>query len=163
MATPIVIDIEASGFGRGSYPIEIGVVLPDGSRHCYLISPARTWSAWDTEAEGVHGISREVLSAYGRPPQDVAWRLNEMLRGKTVYSDAWSFDLSWMGKLFDVADIQQGFRIADIADLMDEDQRRCWHQTKAEVTAELNIRRHRASGDARILQETWRRLSRHAA
>lgn len=163
MAVPIVIDIEASGFGRGSYPIEIGVVLPDGSRHCYLISPARTWHAWDSEAEAVHGISREVLLSYGRPPQDVAWRLNEMLRGKTVYSDAWSFDLSWMGKLFDVADMQQGFSIADIADLMDDDQRQCWHQTKAEVTAELKIRRHRASGDARILQETWRRLSRQAA
>ena len=31
--TPIVIDVEASGFGKGSYPIEVGVVLPDGSRH----------------------------------------------------------------------------------------------------------------------------------
>ena len=163
MATPIVIDIEASGFGRGSYPIEIGVVLPDGSRHCYLISPARTWMAWDPEAEAVHGITREVLSAYGRPPQDVAWRLNEMLRGKTAYSDAWSFDLSWMGKLFDVANMQQGFRIADIADLMDEDQRRRWHAIKVEVTAELKIRRHRASGDAHILQETWRRVNQQAA
>ena len=26
-----VLDIEASGFGRGSYPIEIGFVLPDGN------------------------------------------------------------------------------------------------------------------------------------
>ena len=156
---PIVIDIEASGFGQGSYPVEIGVILPDGTRHCYLIAPARNWRNWDPEAEVVHGITRDMLSAYGRPPQDVAWRLNEMLRDKTVYSDAWSFDLSWMGKLFDAADMYQAFRIADISDLIDDEQQRRWHETKAQVVADLNIRRHRASGDAHILQETWRRLN----
>ena len=160
---PIVIDIEASGFGRGSYPVEIGVILPDGTRHCYLIAPARNWRHWDPDAEAVHGITRDVLSAYGRPPQDVAWRLNELLRGKTVYSDAWSFDLSWMGKLFDVADLHQAFRIADISDLMNDEQQRRWQETKTQVVADLNIRRHRASGDAQILQETWRRLNQVAA
>ena len=38
---PIIIDIEASGFGRGSYPIEVGLVLPDGTPHCFLIAPDR--------------------------------------------------------------------------------------------------------------------------
>lgn len=38
---PIIIDAEASGFGRDSYPIEVGVALGDASRHCYLVSPAR--------------------------------------------------------------------------------------------------------------------------
>ena len=27
---PAVLDIEASGFGRGSYPIEVGFVLANG-------------------------------------------------------------------------------------------------------------------------------------
>ena len=30
MIQPAILDIEASGFGRGSYPIEIGYYLPDG-------------------------------------------------------------------------------------------------------------------------------------
>ena len=161
--TPIVIDVEASGFGRGSYPIEVGVALPDGSRHCYLITPARQWKSWDDAAEKVHGISREVLLTYGRPLQDVAWRLNELLRHKTAYSDAWSFDLSWLGKLYDAANMQQTFRLADIGSLIDEEQRERWHGVKLQVISDMGLRRHRASGDALILQETWRRLRQKAA
>ena len=161
--TPIVIDVEASGFGKGSYPIEVGLVLPDGARHCYLITPARGWQHWDEAAERIHGISRDVLATYGRPLQDVAWRLNELLRNKTAYSDAWSFDMSWLGKLYDAAGIQQAFRVADIADLIDEQQRARWHTVKLRVAEELGLQRHRASGDARILQETWRRVSQRAA
>lgn len=155
---PIVVDIEASGFGRGSYPLEIGVALPDGSRHCFLIAPARDWTHWDEGAEKLHGISRASLASHGRPLQDVAWRLNELLRNKTAYSDAWSFDLSWMGKLFDAANMHQAFRIAALTELLDEDQLDRWNTVKQKVTEELGLRRHRASGDARILQETWRRL-----
>lgn len=160
---PIIIDVEASGFGKGGYPIEVGVALPDGSRHCYLISPARDWTAWDEEAEKVHGISRETLQTYGRPLQDVAWRLNELLRNKTVYCDAWSFDMSWLGKLYDAAKMHQTFRVADIAELMNEEQRERWADIKQQVAGELGLQRHRASGDARILQETWRRLNQRAA
>ena len=160
---PTVIDIEASGFGRGSYPLEIGLVLPDSSRHCFLISPARDWTHWDEGAEKLHGISRALLASHGRPLHDVAWRLNEMLRNKTAYSDAWSFDLSWMGKLFDAADMHQAFRIAALAELLDEDQLDRWNSVKLKVAEELGLRRHRASGDARILQETWRRLNPNVA
>ncbi|MCB1724295.1 MAG: hypothetical protein H6959_05535 [Chromatiaceae bacterium] len=161
--TPIIIDIEASGFGRGSYPIEIGVALADGSRHCYLVAPARSWKHWDPDAEKIHGISRDLLSTYGRAVSDVAWRLNELLRQRTVYSDAWSFDMSWIGKLFDAANIRQSFRVADLTELIDESQMARWRDMKDAVAAELGMQRHRASGDARILQETWRRLHQRAA
>lgn len=160
---PIIIDVEASGFGQGSYPVEVGVALADGSRHCYLVAPARQWKSWDEEAERIHGISRELLLTHGRPLQDVAWRLNELLRNKTAYSDAWSFDMSWIGKLYDAANMRQAFRVADIGELIDEGQHGRWAELKQQVAAELGLRRHRASGDARILQETWRRLSRRAA
>jgi len=160
---PIIIDVEASGFGRGSYPIEVGLALADGSRHCYLIAPARGWKDWDEQAERVHGISRDTLLSYGRPLQDVAWRLNELLRNKTAYCDAWSFDLSWLGKLYEAANMHQTFHLADIAELIDEEQRGRWHAMKQQVAEDLGLVRHRASGDARILQETWRRLTQRAA
>ena len=160
---PIVVDIEASGFGRGSYPLEIGLALPDGSRHCFLIAPARDWTHWDEGAEKLHGISRALLASHGRPLPDVAWRLNELLRKKTAYSDAWSYDMSWMGKLFDAANMYQAFRIAALTELLDEDQLDRWSSVKQAVAEELGLRRHRASGDALILQETWRRVSRQPA
>jgi hypothetical protein len=86
-----------------------------------------------------------------------------MLRKRTVYSDAWSYDMSWVGKLYDAAGVLQGFHIADIAELMTEAQLNRWHETKQDVEQQLGLRRHRASGDARILQETWRRVIRLAA
>lgn len=161
--TPIVIDVEASGFGKGSYPVEVGVALADGSRHCYLVYPARSWTHWDDKAEAVHGISREVLLSHGRPVQDIAWRLNELLQKRTVYSDAWAFDMPWIGKLYDAANMYQTFKIADIAELVSEEQRGQWDAVKQAVSESLGLRRHRASGDARVLQETWVQLSRRAA
>ena len=44
---PLIIDVEASGFGSKSYPIEIGVALNDGQRFCTLILPAPNWTHWD--------------------------------------------------------------------------------------------------------------------
>jgi len=160
---PIIMDIEASGFGRGSYPIEIGLVLPDGTPHCFLVAPHRTWTNWDPDAERVHGITRDILLSNGRSISEIAWRLNELLHGKTVYSDAWSFDLSWLGKLYDAAKQPQTFHLASLHDLMSDTQTSHWDRTKQAVVRDLSLRRHRASGDARILQETYRRLQALAA
>lgn len=154
---PAILDVEASGFGQGSYPLEIGVALADGTPHCFLVMPARGWTAWDQEAEQVHGISRETVESYGRPVEEVAWRLNGLLYGQTVYSDAWSYDLSWVGKLYDKVNMPQTFQIASLSDLISEAQQGVWDKTRRLVERELNLRRHRASGDARILQETYRR------
>ena len=38
---PNIIDVEASGFGPHSYPIEVGLALGDGSKFCSLILPVR--------------------------------------------------------------------------------------------------------------------------
>ena len=54
--TPSIMDIEASGFGRSSYPIEVGYVLGDGSSFCTLIRPLPSWTHWDASAESVHHI-----------------------------------------------------------------------------------------------------------
>jgi hypothetical protein len=160
---PIVIDVEASGFGRGSYPIEVGLILADGTRHCYLVTPSRDWTAWDEQAEAVHGISRRQLSEFGSPAADVAWRLNELLRDQIVYSDAWSFDMSWLGKLFDEVGTAQAFRVADVGELLDEAARRRWHQVKESVVRDLGLKRHRASIDAQVVQQAWLRLRDEAA
>ena len=156
--SPIVIDIEASGFGRDSYPIEIGYVLPDGGGYCTLIRPEASWTHWDLEAQRLHCISRATAVQHGRAPIDIARHLNDALFGQTVYSDGWANDYSWLGTLFDAADLSPSFHIENLRALLSETEAENWHAIKAQVSRELNLRRHRASSDARLLQMTLMRL-----
>ena len=75
--SPTVLDVEASGFGRNSYPIEIGFVLPDGHTFCTLVRPEPHWTHWDAQAEGLHRISRALIEARGLPVPEVAQALNK--------------------------------------------------------------------------------------
>ncbi len=154
MIQPAIIDIEASGFGRGSYPIEVGYYLPDGQTYCTLIQPAADWQHWDESAEAVHGIRRDILLAKGRPALDVCLDLNRQLRGQHVYCDAWAYDYVWLSRLYDAVDMVPAFQLKDLRDLLTECEQTLWHATRAAVELRLQLRRHRASGDARTLFET---------
>jgi hypothetical protein len=155
---PAFIDVEASGLGRGSYPIEVGVVTATGSMYCSLVLPLPEWTHWDEAAERVHGITRPVLALHGRPAGDVARALNALMAQQTVYSDAWGNDMAWLALLFDAAELPMRFRIESSRRLLDETQMERWHPTKDAVTTELALARHRASSDARILQLTYARV-----
>lgn len=155
--TPAILDVEASGFGRGSYPIEVGFVLPNGCSHCLLIRPEPEWSEWHAEAEQLHGISREQLQRKGRSALEVAQFLNEHLAGLTVYSDAWGNDQSWLALLFESANLPIKFRLDTLRALLSEAQLQLWSATKQAVEQELELGRHRASNDARVLQLAYRR------
>ena len=110
---PTIIDIEASGFGSSSYPIEIGVALADGLTACYLIRPPETWVHWDRNSEHLHHLTRERLLQNGRTPEDVARELNQLLKAQTVYSDAWGFDQTWLSRLFEHAGVRQQFKLGN--------------------------------------------------
>jgi hypothetical protein len=155
---PTVIDIEASGFGRGSYPIEIGFVLPDGRGDCMLIRPTEGWLHWDPLAESLHHISRDQLLRYGKPIEEVIERLEAQLHGKTVYSDGWGNDYSWLSALYDVVDRRPGFRLDSLQKLLTQEELNRWDAIKAIVSDEAPAERHRASADARLLQSTVARL-----
>jgi hypothetical protein len=159
MSPPPFIDIEASGFGAGSYPIEVGFVLADGQTYCTLIRPEPDWRHWDDSAQGVHGISRDVLHTHGKSPEEVAREVNERLRGQTVFTDSWYHDYNWLSRLFDAAGASPQFKLEDLRALLPGDTADRWHSTKEVVTAELNLSRHRASNDARILQTTLMRVT----
>lgn len=62
-AVPPILDVEAPGFGAGSYPIEVGYFLGDGTAYCTLIKPAANWTHWDPAAEAVHGIDQLSFAA----------------------------------------------------------------------------------------------------
>lgn len=153
--TPIILDIEASGFGAGSYPIEVGVAMPDGALHAWLIRPLKEWTHWQDSAEEVHGISRERLQNEGQSLQDVANELNELLAGRIVYSDGWGVDRTWLAKLFYEAGVIQGFKLDSIYSLLSEEQLEKWHHTREEVLQETGMVPHRAGTDALIIQKTY--------
>lgn len=149
---PCVIDIEASGFGAGSYPVEVGVVLPDGTAYCTLVLPDASWTHWDGRAERLHGITRALLERHGRGAGEVAEELNRRLAGRRVYTDNWAHDYSWLARLFDCAGLVPGFELHHLAELMDEAAQARFDAARDRITRSLHLRRHRASSDARVLQ-----------
>ena len=153
--TPIIIDIEASGFASEGYPIEVGVALENGKTFCSLILPPPGWTYWDEDAEKVHRVARDILETYGKSIEEVATALNELLKDKTAYSDGWEVDKPWLSKLFWEANIPQAFRFSTLEMIMNESQMKHWHEAKAGVIEEMEIDRHRASLDAVVIQKTY--------
>jgi DNA polymerase III epsilon subunit-like protein len=156
---PCVLDIEASGFGRRSYPIEVGYVLPDGRAACMLVRPAPEWTHWDASAEHVHGITRETLLAHGREARDVALALNRDLAGLTVYCDGWAHDYSWLAALFEEAGMSPAFKLESVGALLDEPRLARLDGARRHAVAEMGLQRHRASNDARALQRALGRVA----
>lgn len=153
-----VIDIEASGFGRQSYPIEVGWALHDGRAGCMLVRPLPHWTHWDDAAERVHGISRQTLQQHGHEPLEVARRLNAELGGQTVYSDAWGHDFAWISRLFDEVELPRHFKLEPAASLFGETLLGQLDEVHKAAFTELAVTRHRASNDARALQRALQAL-----
>ena len=158
MTLPILLDIEASGFGRGSYPIEVGLARSDGSICAFLIQPLDEWTHWDPKAELLHGISRGRLKREGYPVVEVArWLNDELSEAGIAYSDSWGYDNTWLSLLFHHAGMLPRFRLEALRRLLSDRQLALWKRTKEALIAERGIRRHRAGEDARLLQLTYLR------
>lgn len=149
---PIIIDIEASGFGSGSYPIEIGYIDDTGQRYCSLIKPLPEWTAWDESAFSIHGISRSYLEHHGKPAELVANELNALLVGKRVFSDGWVADQFWLNTLFQALGMWPTFTLSPIEGIQTPRQHECWDQTLSRLREQHNEQRHRASSDAYLIQ-----------
>ncbi len=155
MALPIIIDIEASGFGRQGYPIEVGFIDENKKTWCALIKPEKEWLHWDVQAESIHKISRAVLEQHGKSAELIASQLNEILSDKVVYTDGWAHDYVWLNQLFASVGQTPRFKLQDLRYILNETQMTHWHTTKDTVVQEMAIVRHRASADAKVLQQTW--------
>ena len=153
-----VIDIEASGLHAGSYPVEVGIVLSNGRTYEALIQPFSSWTYWDNEAEALHGISRDILSREGRDAFEVCSEINQLCAGKTLYSDCWIYDSSWIKKLFAFTNILPKFQCASIETVLSEEDLLNWNIYKREYARFAQIHPHRALNDAIIISETLERL-----
>lgn len=153
---PCFIDFEASSLDLiCSYPIEVGVCLPDGAIHSWLLRPAPLWTDWSEDACAIHGISRQQLQQEGVNVVDVAHALNELLP-EHVYCDAWTFDSFWLHRLFRAAKLQPAFKLESIAALLAPQQVNNWAETRRRAIETLGVETHRAANDAQILYTTWK-------
>ncbi len=158
MPEPCVIDIEASGFGRSSYPIEVGYVLGDGRARCMLVAPAPGWTHWDEGAAQVHGITRAALLQHGLGVHEVAAALNADLAGLVAYCDGWAHDYAWLGALYEAAGLSPSFKLETVNRLLGDTQLSQLDDHRRQALADMGLTRHRASNDARALQLALHRV-----
>lgn len=155
MVPPIIFDIEASGFGVGSYPVEIGYVDVNGHAWSAQVQPHADWLHWDKEAEKLHQQSRHSLETHGQTAREIALHLNHTFSGKTVYTDGWYQDFVWLHSLYEAAGLSPHFKLEDLGLTLTTEQKAIWHDTKQHVRDALALQQHRASTDAKVLQLTW--------
>ena len=108
-------------------------------------------------------MSRDILETYGKPLDEVAAFLNHILAGKTVYTDGWVVDKPWLTTLFHAAGMEMDFNVSSLEMILSPEQMALWHDTKDKVLEEMDLRRHRASYDAVVIQETYKRTNEESA
>lgn len=96
-----IIDFEASGLGRASYPIEVAWGDGKAAVTSFLLNPESMdgWTDWDPRSSEFHHISRDKLIQKGEDPKRIAERMVKELAGKTVYSDEPRYDNMWKDRL----------------------------------------------------------------
>lgn len=163
---PSFIDVEASGFGPGSWPAAVAWSDHRGGISRCLVQPDPSWTHWDAQAESVHGLTRERLAAEGDPLAAVAARLASELGGGVAFSDAPEFDRGWLDTLFAAAGRPMPFRLEHADDvligaLLRPDELMYQAQARLEKARDDLRRtasgRHDAGYDVGFLIALWRR------
>ena len=117
----VFLDFEASSLSDRSYPIEVAWVFQNGRSEDHLIAPAPSWKDWDDAAERIHGISRAMLEAEGKPHDVVANRMVEALTGHDLFASAPSWDGKWLSVLLRAAGLPRHIlRLRDTDDALRE-------------------------------------------
>ncbi len=145
----ICIDIEASGLGPGSYPIEIAWKCGlTGDSDSFLIDPATgyNWTDWDPAAEDLHHITVDELLAEGVSVREACKRPNTRLHGKTLTCDAVDFDYFWIRRLYESARMNPSFEVQGIDKVLGGGQ-----LIQYRLVANAQVRNHRAMDDVNDL------------
>lgn len=139
------MDIEASGLGPLSYPIEIAWKCGlTGANDSFLINPETgyNWTDWDSTAEELHRITVDELLSEGISVKEACERLNNRLEGKTVTTDAFDFDYFWIRRLYESAMMNPSFEMQGIDKVLEGGQ-----LIQYRLVANAQVRTHRAMAD----------------
>jgi hypothetical protein len=148
----IFLDIEASAIG--GYPIEVGWAIVDWTARTtetgsFLIRPSERWVVdlpWHDEAERLHGIPLARVLREGLGVAEAARRLNALFAGLTLYSDAPWADGAWLDLLFEAAEEDCRFELANITEAFRLVPLR--KETGAPMLIQVQPPAHRAAADA---------------
>jgi len=156
-------DIEASGLGLGTYPVEFGWASVRHDRvqvADVLVRPSDEWlardDAWTAEAEALHGLSRERLLSEGTDISGVCRILNEAWGGKEICFDTGcdSHDSRWLGQLYRATDLSPSFSLCTLSSsevILSMARRRMVPDRILRELIQLAPRpKHRAAADAAI-------------
>ena len=153
----IFIDFEGSSLT--GWPIEVGwaqildnKVISDSR----LIRPEPDWddSEWDPLAEEIHGLSRAMLMAAGRPAAAVAQEVVGRLAGRTIISDAAPYDTAFLARLLATMDAPATQpTIRDIVAMRRARPSADWRRVEAHLSSMATV--HRAGPDAASLAASW--------
>lgn len=151
-----IIDIEASGLGFDSYPIDIAVLIGSKSKS-WLIKPEPMWNHWDVTAENLHGITREQLDEEGLVAIEVLNKLIEFVdeSNGVLYSDAAYWDADWIDTLFFALKQKRYFHIESIYELLDQQQSIVFDKNKMMLSKSGKYRHHRAEEDVNMILEAY--------
>ena len=115
------LDFEASSLARHSYPIEVAWVFEDGASETHLIRPAPGWDDWDSEAEAIHHIPRDLLLRDGTPHEALARHMVATLSGHDLTASAPSWDGKWLSALLRSAGLpRHALRLRDTDEVQRE-------------------------------------------
>ncbi|WP_428036348.1 hypothetical protein [Amphritea sp.] len=146
----ICLDLEASGLGPYSYPIEVAWKGTEEVSDSFLINPDSVpeWTFWDEYAEELHNICRSELREHGISALSACLRLNDALEGRDVLSDAWEFDHFWLTRLFKAAGQKMAFRLVSLREVLSAEE-----LIQYQFVCKAQLRQHRAMDDVdHILQ-----------
>ena len=109
------LDVESSGLGDSSYPIEIGVCGVSLEPISFLIRPLSDWGieSWSSSSEKIHGISYDLLIERGALATNVCEWLNAVCNNRTVLSDNPPYDEGWLDRLYDDVGVMRTFELLD--------------------------------------------------
>lgn len=146
-----VIDFEASGLSKKSYPIEVGITNGIDNYNA-LIKPMSHWSYWEEKAEIIHNIPLNEVMRNGKDSLSVANELNNLLKNSIVYCDNIQWDGFWLNVLFSDNGLSPTFKILDIQDILKTGRQWRLFESKMEELEISNIyKKHRALDDAKAI------------
>eukprot|EP01086_Lenisia_limosa_P006139 TRINITY_DN2476_c0_g1_i2.p1 TRINITY_DN2476_c0_g1~~TRINITY_DN2476_c0_g1_i2.p1 ORF type:complete len:104 (-),score=8.20 TRINITY_DN2476_c0_g1_i2:313-624(-) len=96
-----------------------------------------------------------MLQTRGEEPRKVCVELNNFLGNTVVYSDGWVVDNPWLIKLYAAAQVEMSFTCRALEYILSEAQMNQWHEVKSRLASQLDVKRHRASSDAMVIQQTY--------
>lgn len=105
----LTVDVEASGLGPGTFPIEIALCdVATGETQSWLIRPTEEWLDraewhWSKASADVHGIALDDLLTDGVPVEEVAAELDDFIDGAVVVSTDQVADAGWIQTLYAAA------------------------------------------------------------